>query len=279
MTELIDINERREEIIRLWNEAFFDSRDYIDFFLNNCPCICAGSIIENKLVSMLFLLDGRIGNFTVKYIYAACTDKAFRGRGLMKELISFSEDYCRKNSDDGLFLVPAEESLYAYYGKLGFFEVFEKKEAVLTPSKNNIKYINSDADKALKIRKELLKDKDCFVFTDEVHKYAISEHLYSGGEILSCSDGDDLSLLFVCRNSEQTVIKEFLSINPVKMFKNIPFFSNNRKENIYIRFPIVYNNTDIGGKGTKCGMCLPLNENFRNYIFHIKSFYAGLYLD
>ena len=279
MIQIIDIEKRKEEIIELWQESFGDSPEYINFFLKNCPSVCIGTISDEHLVSMLFLLDGKINNYNVKYIYAACTDKEYRGRGLMKNQIGFAAEYCNENNSDGLFLVPAEESLYRYYAEMGFLSLFKRTDAVITPSNDSIKWVEINETDALNIRKDLLSGTDCFMFSDEIQKYSFSEHIFCGGKILFYNDNGNHTLIFICKNDNKTFIKEYLSKNPVKMLKKLPLSANNNKENIYIRFPIVYNNADIGEEGTKCGMCLPLNEKFREYIFHRNCFYAGMYLD
>lgn len=280
MTGIIDKEKYRQSIVALWSDCFGDDAEYVSFFLDNCPHICIGTFSEGKLVSMLFLLDGFIDKYKVKYIYAACTDKEYRGRGLMAQLINFSEKFCIEKDFDGLFLVPAEETLYGYYKKFGFISCFEKSEFILNKSQcdRKIEFKETGAEEASEIRQRLL-NKNSFYFEDKTNLYAIREHLYCGGDILYSKNNDNETLCFVCKDNDKIFITEFLAKNPVKKFKISSIFEKYHIENIYIHAPIVYNNTNIGVFRTKCGMCLPVNPDFQHFISDSKQLYAGLYLD
>ena len=76
--------------------------------------------IDDEIVSSLFLLPCKIGNYNGKCVYCAMTKYSHRGKGYMKKLLDFSYDYCKNNGFDFLFLVPAENSLFDYYSKCGF---------------------------------------------------------------------------------------------------------------------------------------------------------------
>ena len=78
---------------------------------------------DGKTVSMLFTLPCEL-NFEGKkqklyYVYAAATDKEYRGMGYMSALIK----EVTKVSDAPLFLKPATESLQSFYQKLGFEKI------------------------------------------------------------------------------------------------------------------------------------------------------------
>ena len=74
MKRIVDIKKYRNDIISLWYECFGDEAEYIEFFLDRCPNkLCLGCFENNRLVSMLFLLNGEVDGFPAKYIYAACT--------------------------------------------------------------------------------------------------------------------------------------------------------------------------------------------------------------
>ena len=55
----------------------------------------------------------------------------------MKKLLDFSYDYCRDNGFDFLILVPAEKSLFDYYGKCGFERFGVRKSYVWGSSDNS----------------------------------------------------------------------------------------------------------------------------------------------
>ena len=280
MTGLISKERYRTDIISLWQECFGDEEEYVEFFLDGCPSECIAVTENDRLVSMLFLLDGNIGNFKVKYIYAACTAKNHRGKGLMQKLIEYAKAYCTQISYDALFLVPAEESLYGYYDKLGFMYGFERSEYSFSGASLNFTELKelTDIDEIMNARYLLTDKEKTFLFDDEVNKYAVKEHIFSGGRVFVNNGVMADFITFAIFEEENVYIKEILCSKHVEMLKIIKQIINIGKENIYIRCPIVYNNTDKLGKYAKCGMFYPLTDEMNNSSVN-KNFYAGLYLD
>ena len=122
-----------EAVIELWQEAFGDTNEDIEFFLKNCKHkSLLGFLLDDKLAAMLFLVDCSIRGLDFKYIYAASTKKEFRSKGFMSALL----DYCKTNYDY-LALIPANIGLIDYYKKRGF----EKSEGIENISFNEIKEI------------------------------------------------------------------------------------------------------------------------------------------
>ena len=114
---MIKFTEDREQIISLWSEIFGDSREDIEFFLDNCKNKrCLGYFEKGVLVSMLFLIDCRYGAYNGQYLYAVCTDENYRKRGIASKLIAEA----KRNMKDFLWLIPAKDHLFAFYGKYGF---------------------------------------------------------------------------------------------------------------------------------------------------------------
>jgi predicted acetyltransferase len=69
---------------------------------------------------------GRLG-----YICGAATLPAFRGRGIMGELLSDSFDEMKQRGDSFSSLIPASDSLYSYYERFGYHEFFYRKRYVV----------------------------------------------------------------------------------------------------------------------------------------------------
>ncbi len=124
--------EDKPALYALWQKTFGDEATVIDRFFR---CITPKDIVvcgENaNPVSAVYMprVDLRCGEKTLSaaYIYAAATDTAYRGRGLMTRLLQFAAENAQRQSLDGLFLVPAELTLFDYYGARGFLPAFSKK--------------------------------------------------------------------------------------------------------------------------------------------------------
>lgn len=280
MNQIVDIAKNREDIIELWHECFGDDREYIKFFLDNCPNkLCVGNFKKGELASMLFLLNGEVDGFSCKYIYAACTAQRYRSQGLMGGLIEFVKRYCADNGIDMLFLVPAGESLYNYYSKFGFIPKMQRAEILL---KGGVGSFNgekkTDIKKIAQRRTELLSSMKHFAFDPLTTEYTVAEFLHTGGEIYS-REGANGFLAFVRREGENATVKELLTDFDEEFTIILDLFENLGAENVYIHAPLVYNNTDIGRMATKCGMLYPITDKANDYIKNEDVFYSGMYLD
>ena len=274
-------NIDKPSVVKLWQECFGDSSEYIMFFLDNCPeysCICYLND-DALIVSMLFLLDGYLNGQMCKYLYAACTSSDYRRQGIMEKLIEFSKSYASECGASGIFLVPANESLYSYYSKFGFIASFMKKEIVLTSFESSgqaakEKYLYTDI---VSLKKELCTGIDSYLFSDQIIEYTIKEHLFNNGDIYFNTESK--TVIFYYENENNIIIKELLTKSGSVADAINEAFVNNKGKNIYILSPIVYNIKDIVENCTKCGMCFPLDDKMKTYLEGNREIYAGMYLD
>ncbi|MCH5316361.1 MAG: GNAT family N-acetyltransferase [Eubacterium sp.] len=113
----IDFTEDREQIISLWSSVFGDSREDIEFFIDECKNYsCLGLFVDDTLASMLFLVDCKYSEYNGKYVYAVCTAEVYRKHGYSSSLISEAKKHMR----DFLWLIPANDGLFEFYSKHGF---------------------------------------------------------------------------------------------------------------------------------------------------------------
>lgn len=107
---------------RMWQSVFLEDKEVTEYFFEKIFESVATPVIriDGEIVSSLFLLDCKIGDFNGKCVYCAMTKYTHRGKGHMKKLLDFSYSWCKENGYDFLVLVPAEKSLFEYYAKYGF---------------------------------------------------------------------------------------------------------------------------------------------------------------
>lgn len=98
------------------NDAEFQN-DLFKYCYKYCHCLKTGG----RAVSILFAMPciTVIDNEKYKsfYIYAAATEASSRSKGYMGRLLN---DFIQKHSRSFMFLKPATEDLFAYYGRFGF---------------------------------------------------------------------------------------------------------------------------------------------------------------
>ena len=108
------------ECRKIYDEAFCDEREFTDRLFDRCGDYCKTLEKYGNTVSMLFLMPctlvmhGKKQN--VNYIYAAATDRKYRGRGYMTELLN----NIKKSENGLLFLKPANDDLIKFYSHCGF---------------------------------------------------------------------------------------------------------------------------------------------------------------
>jgi len=115
----MDITECRN----IYRTVFCDpDTNFEDLLFLYCSQYCHTVEVGNKTVSMLFMLPIRV-DFSDKslngaYLYAAATDKEYRKKGYMSQLIERV-----KKEYNFILLRPANDSLIKYYASLGFNSV------------------------------------------------------------------------------------------------------------------------------------------------------------
>ncbi len=180
-----DINSLK----KMWQSIFLEDEKVTDYFFDNIYNSVVTPVIkvDGEIVSSLFLLDCKIGDYRGKCVYCAMTKYAFRGKGYMKKLLEFSYDYSKNNGFDFLFLVPAEESLFDYYEKCGFHKFGIHRKHIF--------------DNNIPVAKEKLNFQYKLNFDEKVIEYWKNSCVIYGGEITDfglCFDDENI----IIRNAE-----------------------------------------------------------------------------
>lgn len=129
----VNINEYRHEDIpslkRLWTETFGDVPELVDRFFELLPSMGTGLVAESggELLGAAYVLDAELWcpeKLPVKlgYIYAVAVEPSARSNGIGAKLVAACERYCWENGIEICTTLPAEESLYAWYERVGGFQ-------------------------------------------------------------------------------------------------------------------------------------------------------------
>lgn len=125
------------ELKKLWSSCFDDPTEVIDAFFEKTvtPENVVAVFDGNEAVSSAYLLESEIKIDGVKhkafYVYAVCTEKRYRSKGLMRNVLAFCEKSARERNADYIFLVPANDGLFEMYKKIGFEVGFTFKEEIV----------------------------------------------------------------------------------------------------------------------------------------------------
>lgn len=187
------------KIVPLWHECFGDGENYIRFFLENALPPGRGLLAEedSRAVSMLFLLPGALElageQLCASYVYAVATTKERRGHGLAAELCRQAAELARGEGQAALCLFPAEESLRAYYEKLGFRPAFARTARSFERQKGELPYLKTnlawDAERAKAQRAERWGAQGFFAWDLPLLDYMRREQVFTGGRVRCAEDG------------------------------------------------------------------------------------------
>ncbi|KAF5037071.1 Acetyltransferase (GNAT) domain protein [anaerobic digester metagenome] len=126
----------------LWQIVFGDMPAYIDLFFNHrfVPENTMVALFEGKPVAMLYLLPITIRqdliDYDARYIYAVGTHPDYRSQGLSSRLLEATHARLAGEGVALSLLVPAEPSLFAYYGMRGFKTEFYCQMLEYIPEQN-----------------------------------------------------------------------------------------------------------------------------------------------
>jgi len=278
---------------KIWSDCFHDPEDYIDFYF------MSGFKPENTLVyrengqlcAMVTLLPGFLRMeykrkvLPVYYIYAAATSPERQGRGIMKKLLSFAEEYAKSQGIQALTLVPGSASLFEYYQKLGYSTVFfyfqaafSGKELARLPACPVTDQL--DFDRFFQMREEFLSGFSASFFWErEELTYIYREAEKTGGKLLNfCHNG--LQGYAICyKIGNDVIIKEagtsVLALRP--FLAGIHRYFN--AENYFVRLYMRESSDFSEGQAVPFGMIKILASDMSVSSTDFSDAYMGLMLD
>ena len=285
-------HDNYSEIIKLWEICFGDRESYIKNFLD-CLLTTENCLVykENSAIcAMLFTLKGDLvaggSRSSAFYIYAACTKPSYRNRGIMSRLIDYATEYACKNGIEFLCLVPANESLFDYYAKLGFQIAFKRKELMINRSVLNLiadkdsESHSPDMTEIADLRDNALSSIDYFSWGADVVAYSIIENREAGGISVFASHNGSLVGYAIFSESDDTVnVKEFCTLEGhTGHVMNILLQASN-KNLFYFHLPVDFPFSTDDLSVTNNGMALPLSSKAKQTLERIRNAYIGLTLE
>lgn len=172
----------KEQIKKLWHESFGDEesdvQNYIDRYLEYILVFAD----KGKISAMLSMLPLTANGTKGRYIYAVASAAKKRGKGLATKLLAYANELILKSGEKFSVLVPANESLFKFYAKRGYFPMtsVRRTEAEFlknSESKLDVKKISTE--RFFKLRHKFFEDKIFVEWGQEELEYI--SMIYSGG--------------------------------------------------------------------------------------------------
>ena len=121
----------KEQVKALWKLCFEDSEEFVEMYFklrykNEVNvAIQSGDEVISALQMLPYPMTFCGETVQTSYISGACTHPEFRGKGVMRELLSQSFTRMLRNGVYFSTLIPAEPWLFDYYKRMGYATVFE----------------------------------------------------------------------------------------------------------------------------------------------------------
>lgn len=221
----------REQVKRLWKLCFHDTDDFVDLYfrMRYTDEINSAVEVDGQVVSALQRIPYPMTflgtTVPTAYVSGACTHPAYRGRGIMRRLL---DEAHRKMFNQGVCfstLIPAEESLIAYYARSGYTVCFRQQEKLLTAGElpvdnsNHILEIKKiDLFKSLPERivsfacEQLSRQSCCILHTPADWQVIVADHRLDGGDLWVMEDSGRVRALVLCKfDEDRLTVKELLA--------------------------------------------------------------------
>lgn len=161
--------QHKSGLSALWQEAFQEPEEsfllfYDTAFSSHRAMVC---LEENTVVAALYWFDCLWGDKKVAYIYAVATRLSHRGQGLCNKLMAKTHEILKERTYHGAILVPAEDSLFGFYEKMGYLPCVPQE---MQNAECKMQNVPISALEYQKLQKDLLPS-NAIVHTDTAFQY------------------------------------------------------------------------------------------------------------
>ena len=178
---------------QLWKTAFGDPDAFLDGFFetgfspSRCRCITDGQ----QVAAMLYWFDCEYRGQKLAYLYAVATHPEYRNRGLCHRLMENTHALLAEKGYAGALLVPQEESLRTFYGKMGYQNTGNAEEFTAVPGEKPAYLERIVAKKYATLRRQYLPDGGVLQEGESLAFLERTYELYAGKDFLLTAFRED----------------------------------------------------------------------------------------
>ncbi|MDR2131661.1 MAG: GNAT family N-acetyltransferase [Odoribacteraceae bacterium] len=218
----------RAGVMELWHLCFGDTREFIRFYFN--AKYRAGNTFVHRdargtIVAALQMVPYRMTyagrTVAISYLSGACTRPERRGEGIMSRLLTGALLEMQARGVALCALIPGEERLFHYYGRMGFVPVFDYRAVEWTGDGEGAAREVGPGDEAMeavyRYFQARMLERGCCVQHDREDFSAIVEELLASGGALPVAftaAGAVEGVAFAVPVEDRVVVKEHACDSP-----------------------------------------------------------------
>jgi len=219
--------DRKKQIKALWQKCFDDTEEFVEFYFSRVYKDANAMSIERdgKIVSALQMIPYTMTwcdtEITLAYISGACTDPAYRGKGLMGELLHKSFHEMHRLEYDITALIPANAPLFEFYRPYGYTEIFNYTLQTIDcetfmPENYHTGFHLLTKESATEwfpyFDRKLREHSSCVLHTLEDFTHNIIDTTMAKGHVVGLTDekNEPIGIVFTTATEEEAYIKEII---------------------------------------------------------------------
>ena len=191
----------------LFADSFGEGEAFLDDFFNLAYSPSRARVLteSDEVLSALYWFDCELCGKKLAYIFAVSTARAERGRGLCSALMNDTHAHLRSLDYAGALLVPAEQSLFGFYERLGYKAATGIAEISATASKSAADLRELSPEEYLSLREKFLPTGGVKEGIEVIKLLAKGAKLYTGGDFILAArkSGNELLGIELLGNTEK----------------------------------------------------------------------------
>lgn len=215
----------KEQVKALWKLCFEDSEEFVEMYFklrykNEVNvAIQSGDEVISALQMLPYPMTFCGEMVQTSYISGACTHPDFRGKGVMRELLSQSFARMLRNGIQFSTLIPAEPWLFDYYKRMGYATVFQYSVKEMTlpefiPSKEiAVNAVSKPQDEVYSYLNKKLSERPCCIqHSAEDFQVIMADLPISGGNLFVAKQANEIrGVAIIYKGKNCIIINELLA--------------------------------------------------------------------
>lgn len=236
-------------IKNIWNYCFNDEESFVNYYFKNKykSCNTVVYLENNKIISSLQLNNYKINinnkTYDTSYVVGVSTFPEGRGRGFMKDIMSFSLNELYNKKHLVSILMPIDFRIYERFGYTNCYDILEYEIDIndidnFRVSGSFYEANEENINELIEIQNDFLKNNNGNIVRDKDYYKNFLEEVKSENGYIYINDGEGYLTYFI--NNNEMFVREiyYKNINSLKSMLGFIYNHNTQINKVKITTPI-----------------------------------------